>query len=145
MSDDGNKSDLRSAALLAPLFAPLTIVVGGMLRTLAKTGLHIEGPSSVVAAILVTLIVTVYGAPLAYGATLLILWPAAALMREAGALSSWGLALIGGAGGAILFPMYLRLLDSRGTWDFFPGAGFAAGAAVGCAFWFIATRRRGMS
>jgi hypothetical protein len=145
MNDDGPEPRLRRAVVLAPLAAPLTIVLGAMIRTLAKSGLHFDGPTSVAGAILVTLIVAVYGAPLAYGATVLILWPAAAVLRDAGALRWWGLTLIGGVGGAVLFPVYLRALDSRGTWDFFPGAGFAAGAAVGCAFWFIATRRRHVS
>ena len=145
MSDEGTEPSLRRAALLAPLFAPLTIVLGAMLRTVLRSGLHVDGASSIVGAILVTFLVIAYGAPLAYGATLLILWPAAAILRDAGTLNWWGLTLVGGAGGAILFPLYLRALDSRGTWDFFPGAGFAAGAAVGCAFWFIATRRRFIS
>ena len=141
-NEESPEPRLGRAVLLAPLVAPLTIVFGAMLRTIARTGVQFGGPSSVAGAILVTLLVAVYGAPLAYGATVLILWPAAAMMRDAGALSWWGLTLIGGVGGAVLFPMYLRALDARGTWDFFPGAGFAAGAAVGCAFWFIATRRR---
>lgn len=142
MSDDGSEPRLRRAVFLAPLFAPLTIVVGSALHAAATTGLRAVGPASAMSVILVTLIVAVYGAPLAYGATALILWPAAALLRDAGALRWWGLALIGGLGGAILFPVYLHAIAPQGSWDFFPGAGFTAGAVVGWAFWFIATQRR---
>ena len=139
-SDDGPEPRLGRAVLLAPLFAPLTIVAGGIVRTATTTGLRAGGPSSVLSVLILTLIVLVYGAPLAYGATVLVLWPAAAVLRDAGAMRWWWLSLIGGIGGAVLFPVYLNVLTPRGTWDFFPGAGFATGAVVGCAFWLIATR-----
>jgi hypothetical protein len=141
-SGDDGEPRLRRAVILAPLFAPLTIVVGSAVHAAATTGLRADGPGWALSLVLVTLLVTIYGAPLAYGATALLLWPAAALLRDAGALRWWYLGLIGGVGGAFLFPAYLHALDPRGTWGFFPGAGFAAGAVVGWAFWFIATGRR---
>jgi hypothetical protein len=67
-----------------------------------------------------TAIVVAYGAPLAYGATLVIVWPAAAVLREAKAFTWWALTLVSALAGGGLFPVYLHALDSRATWDFFP-------------------------
>jgi hypothetical protein len=44
-------------------------------------------------------------------------------------------------GGVLLFPLYVHALEPRGTTDFFPGVGAAAGAATGWVFWYIASRR----
>lgn len=135
------RPQLGRAVLLAPLFAPLSIVVGSGVRGLITTGFRSAGPGSVVGVVLLTILMIVYGAPLAYGATIVILWPLAAMLRDADALSWWSLTIVAAVAGGVLFPLYLHALTPRGTWDFFPGAGIAAGAATGWGFWFIATRR----
>jgi hypothetical protein len=126
---------------MAPLAAPLTVMLGSAVRALVSPRIAPEGINPVVGTLFLTVILLVYGAPLAYGATLVILWPAAAVLRGTSAFTWWTLTLIAALAGGILFPVYLHALDSRGTWDFFPGAGFVAGAATGWVFWFVATRR----
>ncbi|HEV8448790.1 MAG TPA: hypothetical protein VGQ44_18290 [Gemmatimonadaceae bacterium] len=140
MSFDGRAPRLRLAVIVAPLFASLAIVLGAAVRQLATTGLHEVGATSLIGIVLLALILFVYGAPLAYGGTILILWPAAVLLRNAGSLSWWSLTLIGAVCGGLLFPVYLHAFDARATWGFFPAAGVAAGAATGWGFWFVATR-----
>src|SRR4029079_7950031 len=131
---------LRLALLVAPLLAPLTVVAGAATHSLSS-GFRGVAAGSIAAIVLLTVVMIVYGAPLAYGGTICVLWPAAVLLREVDALSWWALSLIGATGGGILFPLYLHLLAPRATWSFFPGAGFAAGAVTGWGFWFIATRQ----
>jgi hypothetical protein len=132
---------LGRAAVVAPLAAPLTLVVGSVVRALVSPRTAPEAINPVAGFLFLTAIVVAYGAPLAYGATVVIVWPAAAVLRQAKAFTWWALTLVSALAGGSLFPVYLRALDSRATWDFFPGAGFAAGAATGWVFWFIATRR----
>ena len=101
-----------------------------------------EGVNPLVGVLFLTMLLLMYGSPLAYGATLIIVWPVAALLRHAGACTWWSLTLVAMIAGGILFPLYLHVLDPRGTWDFFPGAGAAAGAATGWTFWFLSSSRR---
>lgn len=126
---------------MAPLAGPLAVLLGSAVRALVSPRTAPEGINPVVGVVFLAAILLVYGAPLAYGATLAILWPAAVVLRDTRAFTWWSLTLVSTLAGGILFPVYLHAFDSRGTWDFFPGAGFVAGAATGWAFWFIATRR----
>jgi hypothetical protein len=126
---------------MAPLAAPLAVLLGSAVRALVSPRTAPGGVNPIVGVLFLTAILLVYGAPLAYGATLVILWPAAAVLRDTRAFTWWTLTLIATLAGGILFPVYLHAVDSRATWDFFPGAGFAAGAATGWVFWFIATPR----
>jgi hypothetical protein len=141
VSRQGGTPSLGRAVVMAPLAAPLTVMLGSAVRALVRPRMAPQGINPVVGVLFLTVILLVYGAPLAYGATLVILWPAAAVLRDTRAFTWWTLTLIATLAGGILFPVYLHALDSRGTWDFFPGAGFAAGAATGWVFWFVATRR----
>ncbi len=130
------------AVLVAPLSAPLAVMAGTAVHAILTTRVGLGGPNSVAAFVFLTVILAVYGAPLAYGATLLILWPVGVLLRDTEAFTWWSLTLIGMLAGGMLFPVYLHAIDPRGTWDFFPGVGFAAGAVTGWVFWFVAARRR---
>jgi hypothetical protein len=140
MNSQGDGSKFGRAIAIAPLAAPLAVAVGSTIRSLLSPPAAPSGINPIAAAVFGVVLLSLYGAPLAYGCTVCILWPAAAVLRDTRAYRCWVMALVGGAGGAILFPLYLQALDPRGTWDFFPGAGFVAGAATGCAFWYIAAR-----
>lgn len=132
---------LRRAVALAPLAAPIAIAVGSAIRSLISRSTAPSGVSLVAGVVFGLALLLLYGAPLAYGCTILIVWPMAAASRGTTFYRWWTMMLVSGIAGAIAFPAYLHTLDSRGTWDFFPGAGFAAGAATGYAFWYIAARR----
>jgi hypothetical protein len=141
MNRDSSAPRFGRAVLIAPLSMPLTVTLGLAVRALVGTRRGLDGTNPVAAVVLLPAILLMYGAPLAYGATLLILWPAGALLRDTRAFTWWSLTLIGMVAGGLLFPAYLHAIDPRGTWDFFPGAGFAAGAVTGWCFWFIAAGR----
>jgi hypothetical protein len=130
------------AVLIAPLSVPLTVTLGLAVHALVGTRRGLDGTNPIVVVVLLPLLLLIYGAPLAYGATLFILWPAGVLLRDTTAFTWWSLTLIGMVAGGMLFPVYLHAIGPRGTWEFFPGVGFAAGAVTGWVFWFIATRRR---
>jgi hypothetical protein len=140
VSGYGRPPRLGAALVIAPLAAPLAMMLGSVARAIVDPRVRPEGTSLLVGVLFLTALLVVYGAPLAYATTLIVLWPAAALLREAGAFTWWSLTLVATIAGGIVFPLYLHALDPRATWSFFPGAGFAAGAATGWSFWFIATR-----
>jgi hypothetical protein len=141
MSRGNGRPQFRTALLVAPLAAPLAVLLGCAVRALVTPRTAPDGVNPVVGVVFLAVLLLVYGAPLSYGATLVVLWPIGAVLRDAEAFSWWALTLVGFVGGALLFPLYLHALDSRGTWDFFPGVGGAAGAATGWAFWYLASRR----
>ena len=126
------------ALVVAPLAAPLTVVLASAVCALMRPRPGTEGINPVVGIVFLAVILVVYGAPLAYAATLVILWPIAAVLRGARAFTWWGLTVVATIAGGILFPLYLHALAPSATWDFFPGVGLAAGAATGWTFWFVA-------
>jgi glyoxylase-like metal-dependent hydrolase (beta-lactamase superfamily II) len=115
--------------------------VGCAVRAAVTTRATPDGVNPVVGVAFLAGVLVVYGSRLSYGATLLILWPIAAILRHARAFSWWALTLTGSVGGVLLFPLYAHALERRGTTDFFPGVGAAAVAATGWVFWYIASRR----
>ncbi|MFI5230616.1 MAG: hypothetical protein ACHQWU_16205 [Gemmatimonadales bacterium] len=139
MSDDERGHRFGLALAMAPLAAPAAVLFGTAVFAVVKPQPGTEGINPVAGLIFVAALLLVYGAPLAYGATFGVLWPAAVLLRDAGRFTWWSMTLLGAAGGGALFPMYLHLLAPQGTWHFFPGAGYVGGAATGWAFWFVAT------
>jgi hypothetical protein len=141
MARGGGPPQFRTALLVAPLAAPLAVLLGSAVRSAVSTRTAPDGVNPVVGIVFLAGLLVVYGSPLSYGATLLILWPIGAMLRDARAFSWWALTLAGLVGGVLLLPVYLNALDPRGTWDFFPGVGAAAGAATGWAFWYLASRR----
>jgi hypothetical protein len=130
---------LRAVAL-APIAAPFAILTGTVTHILADARPLPPELNSVSGIILICLIVFVFGVPLSYGSTVLILWPAAVMLEKSGHLEWWSLTAIGAVAGALLLPAYLHLLSPRGTWEFFPGAGFVAGALTALVFWSIVTQ-----
>jgi hypothetical protein len=141
MTRDARAPEFARALIVAPLAAPVAVVLGLAVRALVSPRPGTEGINPVVGVVFVVAVLAVYGAPLAYGATFVILWPTAVLLRESGAFSWWSLTLVAMVAGGVLFPLYFHLLDPRATWGFFPGAGAAAGAATGWTFWFVSTSR----
>ena len=93
-------------------------------------------PNSLPAFVLLTAILTVYGAPLAYGATLLVLWPAGAVLRDTGAFTWWSLTPIGMiAGGVLVSLVSPRDRPSEGLGISFRVWGSRQGAVTGWFFW----------
>jgi hypothetical protein len=141
MANDAGVPRFGKALVVAPLAAPLAVLLGAALHALVTTRPAPDSVNPVIGVVFWSVVLFVYGSPLSYGATLLLLWPIGAVLRDADAFSWWALTLVGLVGGGLLFPLYVHALDSRGTWDFFPGVGAAAGGATGWAFWYIASRR----
>ena len=141
MTRDAGAPEFTRALIVAPLAAPVAVLAGAAVRSLLKVRPGTEGINPVVGVLFLIVVLVMYGAPLAYGATFVILWPVAVLLREAGAFTWWSLTLVAMIAGGILFPLYLHVLDPRATWDFFPGAGAVAGAATGWTFWFVSSSR----
>jgi hypothetical protein len=149
MDADSDRSRLLLALLVAPLAAPLAMELGWLVYGLvtisirpSATAQH-PGPLEVVAGIwFFGYVFMLLGAPLAYAATLLVVLPLFLLLRAADRLTWWLLTLVASLAGGALLPLYMHWLNPRGSTDFYPGAGFLAGAAAGWAFWYLATRRR---
>jgi hypothetical protein len=142
---ESRRPRFAAAIAIAPLAAPVAVYVGLVARAwLAGTmaeGLG-QGPAvqRAVATVLWLFIVVMFGAPLAYAATLVILWPSACILVN-GERNAWpALVLIATLAGGAALPVYTKMLEPRGHIGLFPGAGFVAGAATGLAFWRIATR-----
>ncbi len=128
---------LGLALVVAPLAAPCAVWLGALARGLGTPRAPGDPPNSVLAALVILFAICMFAAPLAYAATFAVLWPALRLLGAA-ARPWWTLTLLGAVAGGALMPVYLRMLDPRGSWDFFPGVGFVAGAASGFAFWYFA-------
>lgn len=129
---------------LAPLAAPLVVWAGAIARGLIALAVsHAPAPTSpppsIAAALVGLFAITMFGAPLSYAATLAVLWPLSRIARDS-ARRWWTLTIAGAIGGGVLMPVYLHVLAPRGSVEIFPGAGLAAGAAVGLAFWYYAAR-----
>jgi hypothetical protein len=127
------------AVVVAPLAAPLAMFVGSAIRSIVSPAAAPTGINPIASAVFGAVLLLLYGAPLAYGSTVILLWPIAVLLGESRLFRWWTVTPVSGVAGAIVFPLYLHALAPRGTWDFFPGAGFVAGAATGCVFWFMAS------
>jgi hypothetical protein len=140
MNSPSDRPKFGRAIAVAPLAAPLAILFGSAIRALIRPAAAPTGVNPIAGVVFGAVLLLLYGAPLAYGSTVVILWPIGVLLGDSRVFRWWSVTLVSGTAGAILFPLYLHALDPRGTWDFFPGAGFSAGAATGCVFWFIATR-----
>lgn len=127
---------LLPALVVAPLAGPVAVFVAALVRA------ALVSPADVsIAAVPVWLFIfLLFGAPPAYVATVVVLWPVARGLIEAGWFHWLAITAIAAAAGGVAMPLYLHLLSPRGTFGFFPGAGFVAGAAVGFAFWWMASR-----
>ncbi|HXT17541.1 MAG TPA: hypothetical protein VN706_18005 [Gemmatimonadaceae bacterium] len=132
---------LRTAFGIAPLAAPLAVFVAVLARA-ASNGGRLSGPTPATPASLLVLlwVFMLFGAPLAYAATVIVLWPATVLLRHWNLLRWWTLATIGALAGTVLLRAYAALLQPNGTIDLVPGAGAIAGAAVALALWWMGLR-----
>jgi hypothetical protein len=120
--------------LVAPLVAPLTVALT-MVGRAAVTGTPGAIDASPAAIVFFVLIVAAYAAPLIYAGMLLVLWPASVALRRLGLFRAGTVVAIAAVGGGVAFPIYLRALEPRGTWDFVPGTGVIAGALTGWLWW----------
>ncbi len=127
------------ALLIAPLAGPIAVFVVALVRG------ALSSPTTYsIAAVPVWLFIFVlFGAPPAYVATLLVLWPMSRGLIVAERFHWWAITAISAVAGGVVMPLYLHVLSPRGTFDFFPGAGFLAGGAVGLTFWWMASRPNG--
>jgi len=131
----------RTAFVIAPLAAPLAVFVGALPHAAWSRG-RLAGPTPATPASLLVLlwVFALFGAPLAYAATIIILWPATVLLQRWHLLRWWTLATIAAVAGSMLLHGYTAVLQPRGTIDLVPGAGAIAGAAVAIALWWIGLR-----
>ena len=113
-----------------------------LLRGLVTPRTAGDRPWSIAAALVLLFAFCLFGAPLAYVATLGVVWPVSRVLGR-WARPWWPLMLISGVTGAALLPIYLKMLTPRGSWNFGSGIGFIAGAASGWAFWYLALPDRG--
>jgi hypothetical protein len=128
------------ALALAPLAAPLAIWAGLLIRALILPTRGNDPTVNPVAIVVLAIALIAYGAPLAYAATLGIVWPVFRLLESLKRADWWWLAATGAVAGGVLFPLYLKLLDPRAFFSLFPGAGAVGGGASAVAFWYIAAR-----
>ena len=138
--DPNPHRNIWRALAVAPLAGPLAIWACLVLIAVVMPRAATDSVNSVVSVILLAFVLLSFGAPLGYSATFVAVLPAFRLLDAAGKASWWAITLVGGVVGAISFPLYLHILAPRGSFGFFPGAGFVAGAASGLAFWWVATR-----
>lgn len=124
----------------APPAGPLAIWVCLLFRAAVMPRTPTDAVDSVGSIMVLPLVFLAFGAPLAYAATLIVVVPAFRWLDAVERANWWAIAGIGAVAGGLLFPVYLHLLAPHGFFNFFPGAGFIAGAASGLAFWRIATR-----
>ena len=140
MSSSNRPARLGLALALAPLAAPLAIWAGLLIHALILPSRGNDPTFNPVAVVVLAVALTAYGAPLAYAATLGLLWPAFRFLESVRRPDWWWMAAVGAAAGAVLFPLYLKFLDPHAFFRLFPGAGALAGAANAVAFWRVATR-----
>lgn len=140
---DPSHRRVRRALVVAPLAAPAAVWAGSVLHGLIGTRPLIagHGVDTVVSAVVLGALVVAYGAPLSYVATAAVVWPLFRAIDGHGH-AAWILAATGALAGGVLMPIYLHALAPRGTFDFFPGVGFVAGAASAWCFWRLATTTR---
>ena len=137
MMPESRPRRLRLALLLAPLAAPIALwALARALAVAARRGAN-DPPASLPAVLVLLFAFCVFGAPIAYAATLVVVWPLSRLLGRR-AIRWWPLTIASALAGGALLPIYLRMLTPRGHWNFFPGTGFVAGAATGWAFWWFA-------
>ena len=111
------------AFLLAPLATPLLYAAGSLLEALADPVRRSYATQNLWGGVLM---IFMFGAPIAYGAALVLGLPALCLLRRAGALTWWSVlilgAVIGLAVAAVLTPQWRGDLISvpmgpwRGAW-----------------------------
>jgi hypothetical protein len=132
---------LRAFAF-APLNGPLAVFLGALARSAAHHSVVPGAPPNGVGAVLFFLwLFVLFGAPLAYVASFVVLWPATVMLRRMDLVRWWTVTGVAMIGGAVLLPLYEQVLMPRGTFDIFPGAGLVAGAAVGLSVWLLAFRQ----
>jgi len=141
MATDSRRGRTALAVIISPLAGPATVWAGSIIRAAIAGQGSIGYSHPIISTVILLLPFEVLGAPAAYGGTLLVVWPVSQWLRARERLSWWGVSGAAAVAGGLLFPMYLHLLDPHMAFDFFPGAGAAAGAATGAVFWFISARR----
>ena len=135
---------LRFAFLVAPLAAPLAVFACALARAaLNPSRLASPAPATPASLLVLLWVLVLFGAPLAYVATLIILWPATILLRRWQLLRWWSLSVFAAVAGSVLLHAYASILQPHGTIDLGPGAGAIAGAAVAFTLWWIGLRGRG--
>ena len=112
------------AFAVAPLAGPLALWAGRVLIAIVVPRAASDSVNGVASVLLLAFVLMGFGARLGYVATFVAVLPAFRLLDVAGKA----------------FPLYLHILAPRGSFGFFPGAGFVAGLASGLAFWWLATR-----
>jgi hypothetical protein len=128
----------RFAFAVAPLAAPLAVFVGALAQAaLSRSRLVSPTPATPASLVVLLWALVLFGAPIAYAATAIILWPATVLLRRWRLLRWWTLSTIAALAGSVLLRAYAAILQPRGTIDLFPGAGAVAGAAVAITWWRI--------
>jgi hypothetical protein len=130
----------------APFAAPVAVFFVALLRSVFGWGTAAvpagQGPGSysLAAFVIWLFIVIAFGAPPSYVATLLIVWPLSRALAARGRFRWYTVTIVSAIAGGFLLPLYFHVLEPRGRIELFPGAGAVAGAAIGIAFWFIATQ-----
>jgi len=140
MSSSNRRPPLGLALAVAPLAAPLAIWAGLLVRALILPTRANDPTMNPVAIAVLALALIAYGAPLAYAATLGILWPLFRLLESVKRADWWWMAAAGALAGGALLPLYLKILDPHAFFRIFPGAGAVAGGATAVAFCSIAAR-----
>ena len=82
MNSRGDTPRLGRAVAIAPLAAPLAIAAGSIIRSILSPPAAPNGINPVPGALFGVVLLLLYGAPLAYGCGVFILWPMAAVLRD---------------------------------------------------------------
>jgi len=132
-----NTDRIIRAFLLAPLVGPVLVwLVGALLP-------HSGSVESVPSALRALGVMLLFGAPLAYGAALVVGLPALWLIKVTPRVSPW-LCLVAGATGAILVVAVVGpatvFFAGRGPVDYLAAA--LIGGAAGATFWWIGLKPR---
>jgi hypothetical protein len=103
------------AFLLAPLAAPIACAAALLVDTIVRGMVGNESPPSVGSALELVMVVGMVGAPLAYGAALLIGAPLYVVLRRSGFLTRWTVWL----GAAVIGAIVAQLLQPHLRGDLF--------------------------
>lgn len=132
-----NTDRVVRAFLVAPLVGPILVWLAGALLP------HAGSVESIPAAIRALGIMLLFGAPLAYGAALVVGLPTLWLIRAADRFSLWPCLVAGATAAVLVVALAGRLtvfFAGQGMGDY--GAAALIGSAAGAVFWWIGLKPR---